>query len=852
MGADRPPQPEPSDVPPRPLRFLQIPLLVLPLVLSLALWAAAGPAFAQTETPQRPFGKLVEEWNQELDQIAQELGKQELPQPRVETLRDHLASIVAEAQKAQKDAQEQLKPLNTQLEALGEPPAEGKGPEVPEIAAQRKKLNDDIAFYKGRIAQAELAIARAGELRDKLTAQTLERTVQRLLRSYPYPLAPDTVAAAVPNFLNNLRQITASPVVWWNSLTPQQRGLKLFGRLALALGLALVIGWAARRALLHWFGRDPRVTEPSYARRLAGAIADGLAYGIVPSLILAAFLYRALSDQSLISGLFANVFATTCGVLILFTLATALPRALLAPAFPAWRLLPITSDHARLISWWVSFLAAAFAVDLFFQISGRWLEVSSELESLHVLVAKSIEAVAILALMHGRLWEGPEGAPAGAQAGAPSPLGVPFWPTLRRLIGAVAVAAVLAALMGYAALSRYLIDNLVISAMAIGALALARGLVRELIGVALRSKVAYDMLGLPHKTRSRYKVVLRIVFDLVVYLGGFVVLLLVWGVSSSDIATWLGELTGRFKIGNVTFSLPDILVGVLVFFVVVTLTRTAQRVLNERVFPNTRLDSGVRHSLSVGVRYAGLAIAILLAIAAVGIDLSNIALIAGALSVGIGFGLQNIVNNFVSGLILLVERPVKVGDWIVVGSYEGYVKRINVRATEIQTFQRASIIVPNSEIISGAVTNWTYKDSYGRAEVRVGVAYGSDVDRVMAILRDVLQGHKEILDDPKPYVLFKGFGDSSLDFEARGYIGDVAWRIFIESELRVAINRALAEAGIEIPFPQRDLHIKSVAEGARTFMAGTAAPPEAGSRRAGTDRTAQRPPAEREDPDGDG
>jgi len=834
-------------VPHRPTHRLLVFLFALPLLLAMA-----GSALAQTEPTHRPFGKVVEEWNRDLDRIAQELAQPELARPRAEALRNHLAQIVGEAEAAKKDAQGELKPLNNRLAALGEPPAEGAGPEVPEIAAQRKKLNEDIAFYKGRIAQTDFAITRVRELQDKLTARTLESTVDQLLQSYPYPLAPETVATAIPNFLGNLAQITASPIVWWRSLTQEQRGFVLFGRLGLTLGLALILGWAVRRGLLRWFGRDPRVTEPSYTRRLAGAVADGLAYGLVPSLILAAFLYRVLAEDSLVSGLFADVASTACVMLILFTLATAMPRALLAPASPAWRLLPVTPEHATLISWWISFLAAAFAIDLFFAMSGRWLEVTNALYSFHTLVAKGVEAVAILALMQRGFWSAAE---AAARARPPTTVisrELPFWTTLRRLISATAVVAVLVALFGYAALSRYLIDNLVISAMAIGALALGRGLARELIGVALRSRIAHSVLGLPHKTRSRYKTALRIAVDLTVYLGGLVILLIVWGVSPQEIAAWARELTGEIKIGNVTISLPDILFGALVFFVVVTLTRTAQRVLNEHVFPGTRLDSGMRHSLSAGVRYFGIAIALLLAISAVGIDLSNFTIIAGALSVGIGFGLQNIVNNFVSGLILLVERPVKVGDWIMVGSYEGYVKRINVRATEIETFQRASIIVPNSEIISGAVTNWTYKDSFGRAEVGVGVAYGSDVDRVMEILLDCLRRHDAILDDPKPYVLFKGFGDSSLDFEARGYIGDVAWRIYIESELRVAINRAFAEAGIEIPFPQRDLHIRSVAEGARTFMSGTAATAEARPKRGGRDA---RPPGTRTeiaDPDGDG
>jgi small-conductance mechanosensitive channel len=231
--------------------------------------------------------------------------------------------------------------------------------------------------------------------------------------------------------------------------------------------------------------------------------------------------------------------------------------------------------------------------------------------------------------------------------------------------------------------------------------------------------------------------------------------------------------------------------------------------MTERIFPQTGLDAGVRNSLSAGFGYVGIAIAAMLAVSALGLDLANIALIAGALSVGIGFGLQNIVNNFVSGLILLIERPIKVGDWINVGGHEGHVKQINVRATEIETFQRASVIVPNSELLSTAVINWTHKDSYGRAEVSVGVAYGSDVEKVIKILRACLDGHKEILTWPEPSVIFQNFGDSSLDFTVRGYIANVELRIFVQSELRVAIDRAFAEAGIEIPFPQRDVHIKN-------------------------------------------
>ena len=196
-----------------------------------------------------------------------------------------------------------------------------------------------------------------------------------------------------------------------------------------------------------------------------------------------------------------------------------------------------------------------------------------------------------------------------------------------------------------------------------------------------------------------------------------------------------------------------------------------------------------------------------------GFDFSNIAIIAGALSVGIGFGLQNIVNNFVSGLVLLFERPIRKGDWIVVGQTEGYVKDIQIRATRIQTFDRSDVIVPNSELISGQVTNWVLSTKSGRAIIPVGVAYGSDTEKVRDILMEIAETNNEIDTSgymPKPRVLFREFGDSSLNFELRVFMKEVDNRLSLISDINFAIDKAFREAEIEIPFPQRDLHVKNM------------------------------------------
>ncbi|MFT5452569.1 MAG: potassium efflux system protein, partial [Enterobacterales bacterium] len=203
---------------------------------------------------------------------------------------------------------------------------------------------------------------------------------------------------------------------------------------------------------------------------------------------------------------------------------------------------------------------------------------------------------------------------------------------------------------------------------------------------------------------------------------------------------------------------------------------------------------------------------ILTALSVSGFNVQNLALIAGAFSVGIGFGLQNIVSNFVSGIILLIERPVKPGDWVIIGTTEGFVKEINIRATRVLTFDKSDILIPNSEFISNQVTNLTLGDNVGRLRLSVGVAYGSDTDNVHKILSDIVSRQHGVINDDETYasdIVFKQFGDSSLEFEVRCYLKDIRSIIQIRSELHFEIDKQFRLAKIEIPFPQRDIHIKT-------------------------------------------
>jgi small-conductance mechanosensitive channel len=273
---------------------------------------------------------------------------------------------------------------------------------------------------------------------------------------------------------------------------------------------------------------------------------------------------------------------------------------------------------------------------------------------------------------------------------------------------------------------------------------------------------------------------------------------------------WIGRILGRsFTVGFVSISLG----GVLSFFAILwgatLLSRFVRFVLVEDILPRFDLRRGVATTVSTLAHWTILGIGLLAAAGAAGLGSGQLTVIAGALGVGIGFGLQGIVNNFVSGLVLIFEQPIKVGDTVEVGTLIGEVRRIGMRASVIRTFDGAEVIVPNANLIAGEVINWTLSDQKRRMDVTVGVKYGTDPEQVLDVLLTVARNHKEVLPYPAPTALFLGFGDSSLDFTLRSWAASFDDFIRVHSELNVRVNAALAEAGIEIPFPQRDLHLRS-------------------------------------------
>ena len=387
------------------------------------------------------------------------------------------------------------------------------------------------------------------------------------------------------------------------------------------------------------------------------------------------------------------------------------------------------------------------------------------------------------------------------------------WRVLTPIAALAAIATIVAACLGYLAFARFTIEQIAWVWVVSGIYVILAGLADLAIGALLLPGHVGGLevgraVGLSGRTAERLAILVSGVARIVIFLLAAVVVLAPWGFDSTTFVERVSGLYYGIEVGSFRITFASVFFALVIFAAAIVVSRVFTRWLEQRFLPTTSIDPGLKNSISTAAGYVGFILAALLALGYAGINLANIALVAGALSVGIGFGLQSIVNNFVSGLILLAERPIRAGDWIQVGSDEGTVKRISVRATEIETFDRASVIIPNSDLISGVVKNWYLRDNSGRTMVSIGVGYGSDPEKVRDILLDIADKNEKVLKFPKPFVIFQDFGDSALIFQVYAYLASISNGLTVRSEMRFEILNRLRDAGIEIPFPQRDINLR--------------------------------------------
>jgi small-conductance mechanosensitive channel len=782
-------------------KYFSMPRFLWPVILFLMLVSHLGLSQSAEVEQARPLNELVKDWQKVLDQAEKDLAKPDVPDRRLAALREELTTMQLDARRASDEALPEVQVIRDELAALGPPPAEGAPTEAPTVAAKRKAMNERLAAAEGAIKEAELIIARAGRLAGEVKTLRRIRFTEHVLKRGISPLTPAVWRKAWSELSTGFSVIAQNLQQWWSSDTFARDARAIGWRLALGVGVAILLAFPLRRALIRRFGYIEVEAEPTYGQRLRTALFTGFIRALLPSAAVLA-LFLSLSYTGLLTEPLLAVARTALLSLISLFFVAGFSRAALAPFEPEWRLVQIHDEGARAISRTVNGLAFVFALDRVLSEIGTQFNASVESTLLQKFLFGLLIAALLLSLLRRNIWFSPDRPPLS-----------PTWQRLRFVLKFLVYAIPVSGLLGYVALSRLLATQLVLTAGLYLSVLLLRKISYELIddvlsktsplGAKLRSSLALSDDG-----AEMLKFWLSGTVGLLILAMGVVLLLVLWGAAGKDLTAWLHSVFFGFKVGNITLSLADMLLALALFAGLLAATRMIQKALDQRIFPRTRLDVGIRHSIRSGTGYVGFTVAAMLAISTLGIDLSNLAIIAGALSVGIGFGLQNIVNNFVSGLILLIERPIKAGDWVVVGDHQGYVKKISVRATEITTLDRASVYIPNSTLISGALTNRTYADkAVGRVVLPLGLSHDTDAKRVRDLLLKIALDHPEIRRIPPPVVLFKGFAESTRNFELIALLHDAGKVDSVTSDLCFEIDEIFRKEGIPIPFPPRNLNL---------------------------------------------
>ncbi|HEY8138180.1 MAG TPA: mechanosensitive ion channel domain-containing protein, partial [Methylocystis sp.] len=416
------------------------------------------------------------------------------------------------------------------------------------------------------------------------------------------------------------------------------------------------------------------------------------------------------------------------------------------------------------------------------------------------ILTRGLGALACAALIVATLRSFPRGRAGEANAGRD-------WLSLTRLLGfAAAAAVVVACALGYVTFANFFIVQgcwtLVVSGVLLIVLTLSRAATDRVLAPTGRfGLVASSMLGVERQSLRPLAALLSGALTLTCFGIAALLILAPFGVESGD---FLSDLQSSFlavKIADVTISPSTAFVALVLFAITLAAAHALRRWLDGTLLPLTRLDMGLRNSIGASVGYAGFILAVTVAMEHLGLGFEKLAIVAGALSVGIGFGLQSIVNNFVSGLILLWERAIRVGDWVVLGDEQGYVKRINVRSTEIETFDRATMIVPNSNLVTGVVKNWLRGDKVGRVKILLAPHSGVDPEQIRDILLAAARAQDGVLRIPAPQVMFLGMEAAQFRFELWCYLEDVEQSSRVRSDLHFDLHKRLADAGIAIAAP---------------------------------------------------
>lgn len=731
---------------------------------------------------QTPNVDPAVQWSETALRAEQALQAGQASSEAFEVLRAELATQRAQADAIVDGAGLSIRLLEAQLATLG--PAPGKDDKEPElVSSRRKQLSDELAKAREPAMNARQASARANVLIEEIDGLVRSRSASSLFERRPSPLLPSSWGAMENDFVrldakisDEITRLRAPPAESFDFVDD-----RLIPALLLLL-VTLLLPVGLGHLLLVYLER--RIAAPLGSMRFVGQAVGVHAIRLVLSLVAAGLVMIAavLLEDGIKS--VENTASASIVIAIAFVLSNWIGNILYAPSQPALRLIRLSDGLSRACYW----LGMAFAGSLGLEIlmEGLTEDFAFSPGGSAALQTISIVIGCLILFAFAKILNSIASEIAGdRQEEDDTPFGPAFFRLAGRLVQGLAVLSLVAAAVGYVPLARASLAPMMGSIAIFGFAFILHYVVMLPVRGALRGEQSSLELA-------------SMVIAVVILLISLPLVAIVWGAREAELAELWRIIQNGVDLGGARLSPKVLLVLVITFLIGMVLTRWLQRLIERMVLPKTRIDSGGRNAIRTGLGYLGFIISALMAISVAGLNLSNLAIIAGALSVGVGFGMQTIVSNFVSGIILLIERPIKEGDWIEVSGFSGIVRKIAVRSTRIETFDRHDVIIPNADLIAGTVKNMTLSSRSGRMIIPVSVSRHADIDSIRAILLDTVKQHPAILVQPAPQVFLRNLGANTLNFELRCYLRDVGTETGARSDLLLALNRGFADMGVEM------------------------------------------------------
>lgn len=679
-----------------------------------------------------------------------------------------------------------LNDINLRLDQLGEPPQGVQ--EAKAISDERSNLRQTKVKINTLVGQLEDESIDANRLIERTVAQSRELFARTLTHRVEFssPLGKQIAQSAK----DSVADFFSLAFSWWQFVY-QFKLLALCLSVLIPLGIVVVLIFFTHKLI----GRvkleaTKQEEEVSYLKRLSFAFVATLVptmiCAIFAILVLIFFDYLGISWTAL-----KPVFRSAAEVVMLVFFIARMSFVILSPKSPQLRLMNIAPKPARLLIVLLTLLALVMGLDYFFNAVYRAVAAPLSLSIAKSFISVILVGMIILAISMVR-----------ARTGDNDDHSVKSWPRYIRIpLIIVGLLPILTALAGYVGMARFISQQIVVSGaflvlMYLGiqtarATAAEGAFAKTFIGRRLVERFKID-----DSTMDQLGLVAGILLNIIVFVLCVPPIIMQLGFSATDIFSAFVHLMTGFEIGNVSISLVAIFIGVVFFLISWFLIRWFIGWLDGTVLARGKVDSGVRNSIRTVVGYGGIALSALIGLSAAGFNLSSLALIAGGLSLGIGFGLQNIVQNFVSGLILLAERPFKVGDYVETGTTSGIVKRISVRATEVETFKRQTIIVPNSSLINNNVGNWTHRNKIGRVDVTFTVPAMTDPEHIVDVLMETANTTEGVLKNPGPWVSFSSFDSNNFNFTLAIYVPDITATIAVTNKIRFEAYKRFSDEGI--------------------------------------------------------